>query len=112
MEWVTVDSLKTVGGASAAVTLVTAAIKSISLKIAGRVTQAIALGLSLVIAGVLGKWSSASDCLVTILNGFVIFTSAVGIDQVINYNRSGKVRSKPPRNSDLSDSEPLVAGTK
>lgn len=64
-------------------------------RITGRITQLIALGISLAIAAVVGKWSLVSDALVTVINGFVIFTSAVGIDQVVNYGRAGKSKPAP-----------------
>ena len=88
MEWITIDTLKTVGGASLAVTVVTAVIKSVIPGVTGRITQLVALGLSLVIAAVIGKWSTPTDAFITLLNACVIYAASVGIDQTINYKKT------------------------
>lgn len=84
MDWITPDSLKTVAGSALAVTLLTAVVKHV-LCIKGRPVQIIALVLAMVISLTQSRLSTCSDILIAVLNGLVIFASAVGIDQAVNY---------------------------
>ena len=88
MNWITEDMLKTVAGAASSVALVTMLLKAITPTITGRTTQLVALVLSLVIAGVIGDWTSVSTGLVSALNGAVICATAMGIDQAVNYKKT------------------------
>jgi hypothetical protein len=88
MEYVTIETLKTVAGAAFAVTLLTAIIKAVVPSVTGRVTQLVALALALIIAGVTGKWGTAPDVLVTFINGLVVAAAATGLDQGLNYKKN------------------------
>lgn len=86
MELFTAASLATVAGASLAVTLVTAALKAVT-NIQGRATQAVALGVSLGLAcafGVAGE-GTAQAWIVALFNGVLIYCTAMGVDQMANY---------------------------
>ena len=84
MELFTPSALATVTGAALAVTVVTAVLKQ-AFGIIGRHSQIVALGLAVIISVARGNISSIQLALVALLNAFVIFTAAVGIDQALNY---------------------------
>jgi len=86
MDFLTIDTLRSVGGAALAVSVVTAVVKKVS-SITGRETQIAAAAVSLAIAIVIGDWHSLQSGTLAALNGFVIFAAAVGIDQTLNYGR-------------------------
>ena len=88
MDWISIESLRTVGGAAAAVTLVTAVAKKVIPALTGRWTQLVAFGLSLGITGVVGTWTSGSTALVSLLNACVIYAAAVGIEQTLTYKKA------------------------
>jgi predicted RND superfamily exporter protein len=87
MDWITVDMLRTVGGAAGVVALVMVVLKAIFPSITGRLTQLLALVVSLVIAVVIGDWASPVTVLTSLLNGLVICVASMGIDQAVNYNK-------------------------
>lgn len=86
MDWLTIEVLRTIAGASLAVTILTAAIKAIGCT-SGRITQLSALGVSLVIAFATQIPTDFKSGLVTFLNGLVIFAAATGIDQTVNLEK-------------------------
>lgn len=85
MDFMTLPGLGTVAGAAAAVTLVTAVVKAVVPAITGRATQAVALGLSLVVLMIANTPHTAAAGLLTALNACVVFATATGIDNVLNY---------------------------
>lgn len=87
MDWITPQMLKTVSGAALAVTLITGILKAIMPSIAGRITQIVALVIALLIAGITGTWTTPATALVSILNAGIIWVSAMGLDQVVNYKK-------------------------
>lgn len=86
MDWITIDSLKSVGGAALAVMLLVSVLKSVT-GMTGRRTQLAALLLSIVIAVIIGDVSSIAASVVTLLNSLVIFAAAMGIDQAVHYKQ-------------------------
>jgi hypothetical protein len=87
MDWITSDSLKTFASATFVVTVVVAVIKKLLPAITGRATHVVALAVSLISVGIVGQWSSASAVFVTVINGFILFLSAMGLDQLANYKK-------------------------
>lgn len=86
MDWITLDGLKSVGGASLAVMLLTSVLKSLT-GITGRRTQLAAFCLSVVIAVIIGDVRTFTAATITLLNALVIYAAAMGIDQAVNYKR-------------------------
>lgn len=88
MDWLSLESLGTVAGAALAVSLVTAIIKSVgSGAISGRITQLVALGLSLIVAYSTNPPGNFQAGLVAFFNGLIIFAAAVGLDQSVNLEK-------------------------
>lgn len=86
MDWITLDVLTTVAGASAAVTLVTGIVKQFGCT-TGRKTQLIAAVLSLAIVLVIKFPGTAQDGLLSLLNAAVVLAASMGWDQLFNYKR-------------------------
>jgi hypothetical protein len=92
LEWIKPDTLQTIAGATLAVTIVVAVLKALLPDIKGRLTQLFALIVSIVIAGLIGSWASFAGVMMIVLNGCLIFLSAMGLDQAITYKRNVKVK--------------------
>jgi hypothetical protein len=86
MDWLTPEGLGTVAGAAFAVTLVTWVLKKVACT-TGRGTQTVALVASLVIALATSDVHTAQGALITVLNGCVIFATAMGFDQIATYKK-------------------------
>lgn len=86
MDWITLDILATVGGAAAAVSLVTALLKQTA-QIEGRRTQAVAAILSAAIVCVVQPPTTVQAGLLALLNTAVVLAAAMGLDQLVNYKR-------------------------
>lgn len=87
MDWITIDTLKNVGGAAMAVSGITVMAKKLFPGLTGRGTQITAGVVSLAIAAVIGNWTTAPACLVSLLNAAVILMAAIGADQLVNYGK-------------------------
>jgi hypothetical protein len=86
MNWIDIETLKTVAGASVVVALLVAVLKE-AFNVSGRATQIVALGVSLVVGGLIGSWHSVTGVILTFINSVVIFAAAMGYDQVFNYKK-------------------------
>jgi hypothetical protein len=86
MDWITLDILATVGGAAAAVSLVTALLKQVA-QIEGRRTQVVAAILSAAIVCIVQPPTSIQSGLLALLNTAVVLAAAMGLDQLVNYKR-------------------------
>jgi len=87
MDWITEDIVRTVAGASLIVALVTFVVKKIIPGVSGRGTQIAALICAMVIGVAIGKWNTPMACVLSIVNGLVIFAAALGWDNVVNYGK-------------------------
>ena len=86
MDWITLDILATVGGAAAAVSLVTALAKQV-INVGGRQTQIVAAVLSALIVCIVQPPTTVQSGLLALLNTAVVLAAAMGLDQLVNYKR-------------------------
>ena len=86
MDWYSINTLQSVGGAAACVTIVTAILKAI-FGVSGRKVQIVALCLSLVIAAAVGSFGTFAGILLILINACVICAAAIGLNEGLNYGK-------------------------